>query len=93
MGSAETADAIPFEKLGDRCLADTSSLVGCRHGLPKIEQPLCPEILLELEHRWEVAPELLSHAICEAIALGAEVLGDARPLAQFDEDSDRHAVV
>ena len=36
--------------------------------------------------RREVAPELLAHAVGEAIALGAEVLGDARPLAQFDDD-------
>jgi hypothetical protein len=86
MGGAEMADAIALEKLGDRCLADTSSLVGRRHGPSEIEQPLCPEIVLELEHRWEVAPELLSQAICEAIALGAEAPGDARPFAQFDDD-------
>ena len=34
----------------------------------------------------EVAPELLSQAVCEAVALSTEVFGDARPLAQFDHD-------
>ena len=58
---------------------------GRGRGLPEIEQPFRPKIVFEFEHRWKIAPELLAQAIGESVALGAEVLGDARPLAQFDD--------
>ena len=44
------------------------------------------EIGFELEERRKIAPQLLAQAVGEAIALGTEILGDTRPLAQFDDD-------
>jgi len=75
-----------LEKLGDRRLADARGFVRRRHGVPEIEQPLCPEVVFELKQCGEVAPELLAHTVRQTVALGAEVFGDARPLAQFDDD-------
>jgi hypothetical protein len=80
-----TASGRPRMRLRLRSLAivDTRGFVGRRHGLPQIEQPLRPEIVFELEDRWKIAPQLLSQAICQSIALSAEILGDARPLTPF----------
>ena len=83
----QAPDAITLQNLGDRRLSDADRFIGRRHGLPQVEQPLRPEIAFEIEDCWKIAPELLSQAICEAVAVGAEVFGDARPLAQFDDGS------
>ena len=60
--------------------------MGRRRDLPQVEQPLRPEIAFKIKHRRKIAPELFTHAVCKAVALGAEVVGDARPLAQFHDD-------
>src|SRR5262245_44345683 len=88
MGGVEAAYAIALEKLGDRRLVDTRGFVGRRHGLPQIEQPLRSEIVFELEDRWKIAPQLLSQAICQAIALSAEILG-GHAFSPFEHTSHR----
>jgi len=86
MGSVEAADAVALEKLGDRRVADARSFG--RHGccFPKIEQPLCAEIVLEFEDRREIAPKLFAHAVRQAIALNSEFLGDAGEFTKLDDD-------
>ena len=86
MATIETADTVALEKLPDCCSANMDGLVWCGYGLPQIEEPFRPKIAFELKHRGKIAPELLAQAICEPIAFRAEVLGDARPFAQFDDN-------
>lgn len=60
--------------------------VGRRRGFPEFEQPFGAEVALEFEQGREVAPELLAQAVDEAVPFDAEILGDARPFAQLDDD-------
>jgi hypothetical protein len=80
----EAADAMALEQLIDRGLAKPRSPVCRGYELQQLEQPLCPEVGVELEDGGKVAPELVAHAICETRAFGRELIGDARPFAQFD---------
>ena len=65
----EAADAAILEEFGNRTLANTRRFVGARHEFPKIKEPFGTHVVFELEHRREVAPELLAHAISEAVSL------------------------
>ena len=65
----KAADAMALEKLADRRLAKPRGLVGRGDELQQIEQPLCPEVGVELEDGGKVAPKLFAHAVCEARAL------------------------
>lgn len=62
-----------------------------RRSLAEIEQPFCSKVALELQKCREVAPELLAHSVRQPVALVTEVFGDARPLAQFDDDGSATA--
>ena len=84
-GGVEAADAIAFEQLADGRLAQTACLSRRRCGLPEFEQPFGAKVVFQFEHGGKVAPELLAQAVGEAVAFDAEVFGDARPLAQFDD--------
>ena len=53
--------------------------------LPELEQPGRFHVGAQVEEGREVAPQLLTHAIGETGAFGAE-LGNARPFAQLDDD-------
>src|SRR5580693_1515773 len=75
-----------LEQLGDCRLAHTARLLRRRSGFPEFEQPLGAEVVFQCEQGREVAPELLTQAIGEAVPFNAEVLGDARPFAQLDDD-------
>ena len=72
------------QELGDRRFANASSLVGRGRALPEVEQPSGAEVAFKIEHGGKIAPKLLAHAVCEPVALGIQIFGDARPLAQFD---------
>ena len=84
MRGVEASDAIALQDLGDRRLSDAKCFVGRRRDLPQVEQPLRSEIAFEIEHRRKIAPELFAHAVCKAVALGAKIVGNARPLPQFN---------
>ena len=86
MRGVEASDAIALQDLGDRRLSDANCFVGRRRDLPQVEQPLRSEIAFEIEHRRKIAPELFAHAVCKAVALGAKIVGNARPLPQFNDD-------
>jgi len=86
MRGVEASDAIALQDLSDRRLSDANCFVGRRRDLPQVEQPLRSEIAFEIEHRWKIAPELFAHAVCKAVALGAKIVGNARPLPQFNDD-------
>ena len=75
-----------FEQFGYRRLAQTARLVRRRRGFPEFEQPFGAEVVLEFEQGRELAPELLAQAVDEAVPFDAEILGDARPFAQLDDD-------
>src|SRR3984957_11842750 len=82
---AASKDAMAFELFGDRRLAQTARRVRRRRGFPEFEQPFGAEVVLEFEQGREVAPELLAQAVDEAVPFD-EILGDARPFAQLDDD-------
>ena len=80
-GGVEAADAIAFEQLADRLLAQTARLWRRRGGLPEFEQPFGAHVGFQFEEGGKVAPQLLAHAICEAIAFDADIFGYTRPFA------------
>ena len=82
----ETADTIALDEGGNRLFADTRSLGRRWRGLPEIEQPLGAEVAFQLKHCGKITPELLAHAVCQAIAFRAEVFGHPRPFTQFYDD-------
>jgi hypothetical protein len=65
-----------LEQLGDCRLAHTARLWRRRSGFPEFEQPLGAEVVFQCEQGREVAPELLTQAIGEAVPFNAEVLGE-----------------
>ena len=60
------------------------ALPGVGTSFHRSEQPGGVKVAFKLEHGGKVAPKLLTHAVCEPVALGAKIFGDARPFAQFD---------
>src|SRR5436190_18714563 len=86
VGGVEAANAMALDDFGNARLARASCFVRRRHELPQIEEPLGAEIVLEFEHGRKVAPQLLAHAIGEAGALGHQVLGNARPFPELDDN-------
>ena len=75
-----------LSSLRDRGLAQTAGFLRRRCGFPEFEQPFGAQVVFKFEQAGKVAPELFAQAVGEAVAFDAEVLGDARPLAQFDDD-------
>jgi hypothetical protein len=61
------------------------SLGGRRHAFPEVEEPGGGDVVVELEHGREVAPEQLAHAVGEPIAIVTQVLQQTRDLAPFDD--------
>src|SRR5690606_15284266 len=86
LGRIEAADAMALEQFFYRSRTQACGSSRRRRKLPQVEQPLGLEMSAELEHRRKVSPELLAHAIGEAGTLGNQIVGNARPFAQFDDD-------
>ncbi len=83
--SVEAADAIALQQAFDRRRPHARRLGGRRDVFPEVEEPGGGDVVVELEHGWEVAPEQLAHAVGEAIAIVTQVLKQTRALAQFDD--------
>src|SRR5262249_25169399 len=86
MGRIETPDAVVLEYPGDRLLSHTGSLLGRRHGLEQIEEPVRTNIVGEFQHLRIIAPELMFQTIGETDALNLELFVDARPFPELDDD-------
>ena len=82
IGRIEAPDAIALQKLDNRRFADALALPGV--GASSHSSSGGAEIAFEVKHGGKVAPKLLAHAVCEPVALGAEIIGDARPFAQLN---------
>src|SRR5512146_312015 len=85
LGGVEAADTVALEDFRDCSFADALGFVRGGHRLPEVDQPGRAEVIVQFEEGREVAPELLTHTVCEAGALGAELLGDARPFPELDD--------
>ena len=55
-----------------------------RHRVPQIEEPVAGEVFAEGAHLRIIAPQLVAHAVGEAVLLLFEVVIHARPFAQLD---------
>jgi hypothetical protein len=80
-----TANAVRLEDPLDRALAQPGCLCRCRRSTPQIEQPFGGKIIGAGEHLRVIAPQLLVHALGQTTALLPQILGHARPFAQFDD--------
>ena len=87
MGRVETAYAITLENTSNGRLAHARSLLGCRCGLPEIEEPIVGQVVgCEIQHLGIVAPELILQPVCEPDALHLEFFVDARSFPEFDDE-------
>jgi len=86
LGGVDAANAVGFQQARRAALAQAGGLGGRRGHGPQIEEPIGGRIVAEFERLRIVAPELLADAIGQPIALLLQILGHARPLAQFDHD-------
>jgi len=86
LGRLEAANAMGFQQAHDAAFAQADGLGGCRRQYPQIEEPIGGEIVTQFERLRIIAPELLADAVGKPVALLAQVLGHARPLAQLDHD-------
>ena len=74
MSGIEAPNAIALQELGDRRFADAPRFAGRRREFPQVEHPGGAKVAFKLEHGGKVAPKLLTHAVCEPVALGAQDL-------------------
>ena len=86
MGRTEAADAVVLEYPGDGLLTHIGSHLGRRHSLEQIEKPVRTDIVSELQHLWIIAPELMLEAVGETDVLNLELLVNARPFPELDDD-------
>ena len=74
-----------LQELGDGGGTDALRLCWRRRKTPEFPDPDLGEIALDLEELRVVAPELLAGPVHQPGAVAGEVVGDARPGAQFDD--------
>src|SRR6516162_6879232 len=86
MGRVETTYAVVLEYPCDGLLTHIGSLLWCRYCLEQIEKPVRTDVVGKLQHLWIIAPELAPEAICETAVLNLELLVDARPFSELDDN-------
>ena len=72
----EAPDTITLQELGNSRLADAPRFAGRGREFPEVEQPGGGRAWLESNAK--------VHTVCEPVAFGAQIIGEARPLAQVD---------
>src|SRR6516165_3869400 len=86
MGRVETTYAVVLEYPCDGLLTHIGSLLWCRYCLEQIEKPVRTDVVGKLQHLWIIAPELVPEAIGETAVLNLELLVDARPFSELDDN-------
>src|SRR6516164_3389680 len=86
MDSVETTYAVVLEYASDGFLTHIGSLLRRRYGLEQIEEPGCTNVIGKLQHLRIIAPELVPEAVGETTALNLELLVDARPFSELDDN-------
>src|SRR6516162_6129437 len=86
MAGGEAPDTMALQYLGGCRLADTGRFARRWRSFPQIEEPLGAKVAFQFQHGGKIAPKLLPKPVGEAVALGAKVLGNPRPLPQFGDD-------
>src|SRR5215471_17596252 len=85
MTRVEAADAVVLEYPCDGLFTDVGSLLGRRHGLEQIQEPVRADVVSKLQHLWIIAPKLVLQTVGEADVLNLELLVDARPFPKLDD--------
>src|SRR5215475_12258365 len=85
MTRVEAADAVVLEYPCDALFTHIGSLLGRRHGLEQIQEPVRADVVSKLKHLWIVAPELVLQTVGEADVLNLELLVNARPFPKLDD--------
>jgi hypothetical protein len=80
----EATDAVILEDSRDRLLRHLYGGGGCRHLLPKREEPIVGDVVGQLYGLRIVPPQLLADPIGQTRALLLQLVGHTRPLAQLD---------
>ncbi len=86
LGRGEAPDAMALQQSSDSPFTDLLGLLRCRHELPEFQEPGRGDVVGQLQHLRIVAPQQLSDAIAEPIAVVAKIIADAGPFAQLDDD-------
>src|SRR5208283_1920077 len=85
LGGPNSSNAMRLEDFGETGLVDLSGPGGRGRTFPQREEVLGRQVVGHLQHLRVIAPQLLADPVGQAGALLSEVVGDARPFAQFDD--------
>src|SRR5262249_42234544 len=85
MGCIETTNTVFIQHARNGRCGRAGGLLRRRCGFPQIEHPILIQIA-KLEHLGIVAPDLIPQTIGEANALNLELLVDARPFPELDDE-------
>src|SRR5215831_2282318 len=86
MTRVEAADAVVLDmSIRATVFSRTGSLLGRRHGLEQIQEPVRADVVSKLQHQWLIAPELVLQTVGEADVLNLELLVNARPFPKLDD--------
>src|SRR6516225_5166634 len=70
----------------DGLLTHIGSLLRSRYRLERIEKPVCTDVIGKLQHLWIIAPQLVPEAAGATAVLNLELLINARPFPELDDD-------
>ena len=83
---ADAPDPRGFQQTLNGRLMDSGRLRGRRNQRPQGQKPVRSGIVREFEQLRVIPPELLADAVAQPVPLLPQVLGHARPFAEFDRD-------
>ena len=85
LGGFQAAHPVLLQQPGKSTLAQAPGLVRRRRELPERQEPVGGEVVGQLQGLRIVAPELFAHPVGEAGPLLLQLVGQARPGAQLDD--------
>ena len=85
LGGSDAADAMRLQDFGETGLVDLGGPGGSGRAFPQRQEVFRHRVVGQLQHLRVIAPQQLADPVGQAGALLAQVVGDSRPLAQFDD--------
>lgn len=85
LSGSDATDAVTLEQALDRGLAHFG-LVGCWNQTPQVKKPIGADVIGKLKKLRVVTPEQLTNSVGKAVAFSMQVVSDARPFPQLDDD-------
>src|SRR5215468_8790220 len=85
MGCIETTNTVFLQHARNGRFRRADGLLRRRYGFPQIQHPILIQIA-ELQHLGVIAPQLIPQTVGKANALNLELLVDARPFPELDDE-------